>query len=335
MHLLQDRQIVGAKGGESARQSQVGGQLDDEFREGPTRVALSQHRLVIDAALAPPQRFLVDLFQQREITELHGSGRGRRLGLIRPPLAIMTLTNPQILSFGGIDQDGFHRSKRVVSHLDRVAAQLRINAKEPSVQADVGVRAVHRAWFPPQEVLGHAMQIHVAHQLPILFVTQPRRLADLGMVFLVVTRRQPGRQRPIESIQREDFSRSDFGLELILRRAKETFDQASRSRIPHRTMQQPDVQRTAGSSKSLRVVDLGVVQVQFPRRAVPSPRPEQGVDQNVEVLAQVIAGLDHVAAMAIDKRREMGLDGSIVLQHVRSILEVTQPQIIAGLARPA
>ena len=36
------------------------------------------------------------------------------------------------------------------------------------------------------------------------------------------------------------------------------------------------------------------------------PGPQQGIDEDVQVLAETVAGLDHVAAVTVDEGREMG-----------------------------
>jgi len=59
--------------------------------------------------------------------------------------------------------------------------------------------------------------------------------------------------------------------------------------------------------------------------ALVSPGAEQGIDQDVQVLADVIPGLDDVPAMAIDPGRQVRLDRLPLLDDQGAMLEVAQP----------
>jgi hypothetical protein len=68
---------------------------------------------------------------------------------------------------------------------------------------------------------------------------------------------------------------------------------------------------------------------------VHGPGPQQGVDEDVQVLPQVVVGLDDVAAMAVDERREIRLGRAVTDQHIGSVFEVPDPEGVALIAGPA
>ncbi len=100
-------------------------------------------------------------------------------------------------------------------------------------------------------------------------------------------------------------------------------------------MEQADVQGEASCLQGVGVINLGVVQVQFAAGPVNGPGPQQRVDEDVQVFPQVVTGLDHVAAVAVDEGREMGCHRLVTHQHARPILEIAQPQGVGMVPRPA
>ena len=83
------------------------------------------------------------------------------------------------------------------------------------------------------------------------------------------------------------------------------------------------------------VVDLCVVRVKLSGRSVLAPSTQQGVDQDVQVFARVIAAFDDVSAVAIDPHREVRLDHLVGVKDMRAVGEVSHPECIAVIARPA
>ena len=69
----------------------------------------------------------------------------------------------------------------------------------------------------------------------------------------------------------------------------------------------------------------------------------QGVDKDIEVLAQVVARLDHEAAVAIDEGAKVGGKDLVAYEYVEPALdliqgaffEIAQPQIMGVISRPA
>jgi hypothetical protein len=70
----------------------------------------------------------------------------------------------------------------------------------------------------------------------------------------------------IELFEAEDGAGADFGLELALSSAEESFDESAGRGIAHAAVDQPDVELKAGGLERVRVIDLGVVQVSEPQR---------------------------------------------------------------------
>ncbi len=61
----------------------------------------------------------------------------------------------------------------------------------------------------------------------------------------------------------------------------------------------------------------------------------QGVDKDIEVLAQVVARLDHEAAVAIDEGAKVGGKDLVAYEYVGAFFEIAQPQIMGVISRPA
>ncbi len=122
--------------------------------------------------------------------------------------------------------------------------------------------------------------------------------------------------------------------ELALGGFEEAFDQSARRRIAHAAVDQSDVQRAAGRLEGMGMVDLGVIQVQLVAGPVNAPGPQQRVFEDIQVFAKIIAGLGHVAAVAVDEGREVGGHRLIPLQHAGPVLEIAQPQGVGEVPRP-
>jgi hypothetical protein len=63
--------------------------------------------------------------------------------------------------------------------------------------------------------------------------------------------------------------------------------------------------------------------------------PDQGVDQYIQVFPEVVSGLDPVTTVTIDKNRQIGGQHRSVLEHIGTVLEITDPQIMGMIAAPA
>ena len=105
--------------------------------------------------------------------------------------------------------------------------------------------------------------------------------------------------------------------------------------IPDGTVEEQDVEGVAGALERAGVVDLGVVDVELARGAVGGPAPEKAVDEDVEVLAVVVAGLDDVAAVAVDEGAEVRGDDVVLEEDVGAILEIADPEGVRVVPGPA
>ena len=114
---------------------------------------------------------------------------------------------------------------------------------------------------------------------------------------------EPRREGAVQLGQTENIAGPDFRLELILGGLNESFNDSPRRRIALGSINQARVHFVTGRPKSLGMVDLGVVQIDFQRRAVNGEGANQGVDENVHVLPKVIPGGYGIAAVALDKSR--------------------------------
>ena len=63
--------------------------------------------------------------------------------------------------------------------------------------------------------------------------------------------------------------------------------------------------------------------------------PAAAVEEDVQVFAEIVAGLDHVAAVTVDEGREMGRHRLVAHQHAWPILEISQPEGVGMVPRPA
>lgn len=140
------------------------------------------------------------------------------------------------------------------------------------------------------------------------------------------------RSAPIAQLDRA----ADFGFELALASAEEAFDQTARCRVAGRPVKQFDVETVTGGLQRVSVIDFGVVEVQLAADSMHRPATQQRIDQDVEVLGQVVAAADKIAAMAVDEARQVGANGSFLLriEHIGAFLEVAQPQSVGLLAGP-
>jgi hypothetical protein len=66
-----------------------------------------------------------------------------------------------------------------------------------------------------------------------------------------------------------------------------------------------------------------------------APSSQQRIDEDVEVLAEVVATFDYIAAVTIDPDGEVRLDDSVLVEDERPLGEVADPKRIAVIARPA
>ena len=146
---------------------------------------------------------------------------------------------------------------------------------------------------------------------------------------------QPRGQSVIEPVEGEDLTGADFAFQLALGGLEEAFDQSAGRRIAHAAVEQAGVQGEASRLQCVSVINLGVVQIQFAAGSVNGPGPQQRVDEDVQVFPQVVAGLNHVAAVAVDEGREVGRHRLVAYQHARPILEIAQPQGVGMVPRPA
>lgn len=74
------------------------------------------------------------------------------------------------------------------------------------------------------------------------------------------------------------------------------------------------------------MIDLGVVDVEFPGCAMSRPGAEERVDQDVEVLAQIVAGFYHIATVAVDPGGEVRPLGFALVDDEGTLREVAHPE---------
>ena len=175
----------------------------------------------------------------------------------------------------------------------------------------------------------------MAGKATALVVAFQGRLARFTVGLLVVALLQPGGQGVVEPVERENLAGADLAFQLALSGPEEAFNQSAGRRIAHTTVKQADIQREAGRLQGVGVINLGVVQVQLAAGPVNSPGPQQRIKEDVQVFPQVVAGLDHVAAVAVDEGREMRGQRLALHQHAGPILEIAQPQGVRLVPCPA
>lgn len=66
-----------------------------------------------------------------------------------------------------------------------------------------------------------------------------------------------------------------------------------------------------------------------------SPSPDEGIDDDIEGLLEIVASLDDVTAMAVDEEAEVGGKGFAVKEDVGAFLEVAEPEVVGVVAGPA
>jgi hypothetical protein len=135
---------------------------------------------------------------------------------------------------------------------------------------------------------------------------------------------EPGGEGAVELVQGEDVAGAHLCLELALDGAEESLDEAAGGSIPGGTVEEFYVEGVAGALERPGVVDLGVVDVELARSAVGGPAEEKAVDEDVEILALVIAALDDVPAVAVDEGGEVRGDDVVLEEDVGAILEIAE-----------
>ena len=240
-------------------------------------------------------------------------------------LALIAFSQAQISSAEGVERDFVAGAEGVVLDVEAIAAEFRVDGVIEPVEADVGEVFVDGALFMAVKEAQHRVEIDRPHEAGTGMVTVVRRLVGLAVRLRVIGCLEPGRQGSVEVVEREQIGGENLRFELPLDRAEEAFDQSAGRWVARRPVQELDVQFRAGQRQGLGMVDLGVVDVQLAAGTVLAPRAEQRIDQDVEVLADVIACSDDVAAVAVDPSREMGLDHLAVVNDTRPVLEIADP----------
>ncbi len=230
---------------------------------------------------------------------------------------------------------GAEDAKGVVAHFELVATQFGVDAVKAIVQLDVGEIAMDPALLAAHERSVRLGKIDLADYGEAGGVTVLGRLGGLRVDRLMVVHFEPRGKRAGELLQFEDAALAHFRLESFLNVLEEAFDQSTGWRVMRRPVKQVDVQPATGCLKRVGVVDLGVIQVELFACSVYGPGAQQRIDEDVQILAQVIAGLDHVAAVAIDKGRQVRGRGLSVHEDIRAFLKIAHPQIVRMLPRPA
>jgi len=331
MELLEALQFRGAEARQLSLSSQVLGQALGECGEGPGDVR--DGFAEVDALAAGPELLIVLGDEEVEVVVLGLSLLGREGALRRIPLVESALA--QVLAPQRVDEDHFGAREGIVADLDAIAAKALVHAIEAAVELDIGELLVDRPLFPPEEVLEHGLQVDLAHGSQTLLVALTRRLAGFVVGPAVVAHLEPGREGAVELVQGEDIAGSHLRLELTLRGSEEALDEAARWRVPFGTVAEPDVQGVAGALERAGVVDLGVVDVELGGSAVGGPTTQKAVDEDVQVLAVVVAALHDGAAVAVDEGGEVGEDDVVLKEDVGPLLEIANPQGVGVVPAPA
>jgi len=250
-------------------------------------------------------------------------------------LALVASGDAEVAAGARIELRFVARRERVEMHDHSIATVLGIDGEELVIDTDVAKIQVYGAGISLVKELQDGVEVDVAYDAAIGVVSLVRCLRRFAVHAQVIRRAEPSLEQAVEIIESEWGSGTDFRFELALRSLEESFDESAGGRIAWRPVQQLDVQLGASQNESFGVVDFGVVHIKFAAGAVVPPGAEQRIDQDVQVLPDVVAGADDVAAVAIDPGREMGLDGPAVLDDRRTMLEISHPERVALLSGPS
>lgn len=83
------------------------------------------------------------------------------------------------------------------------------------------------------------------------------------------------------------------------------------------------------------MVNFCIVKVEFFGRAVSSPCPEEGIDEDIEGLFEIVPTFDYVTAVTVDKETEVGGKCFAINEDVRTFLEVSDPEVVGMVTSPA
>jgi len=251
-----------------------------------------------------------------------------------PILPVMENAFTEMLVFYGVNLDGIGAGERIVVDPDLVSPELGIDPVEPSIEADVGKIFVHDARDLTQERGEHLVHFHVSNDGEPGIVAILWWLAGLGVGGLVVVDADPGAEGAIEVLQAHGVLGAHLGFKPVLDGPEQTFDESARGRISRRPVAKPDMEPVAGGFETVGMVDFGVVEVELQGRSVLGQSAQQRVDENVEALAQVVAGLDDIPAVTVDESGKIGGKDFPAHKDIGAFLEVPDPEVMGVVPGP-
>ena len=83
------------------------------------------------------------------------------------------------------------------------------------------------------------------------------------------------------------------------------------------------------------MVDLGVIEVELGCSSMLGQSAQERIDEDIEALAQVVAGLDDIAAVTVDESREIGGKDLPADQDIGAFFEVPDPEVMGIVPGPA
>ena len=64
-------------------------------------------------------------------------------------------------------------------------------------------------------------------------------------------------------------------------------------------------------------------------------RPNPGVDEDIEILPEVVSGLDPISAVTIDERGKMGRHDVVLVKDIGAFFKITDPKIMGMIPGPS
>ena len=293
--------------------------------------------VVVDATFGPllllfpmllGQQFQILVIQRR----LRWSRRRFRMGTL---FTVVPASYPQEDALQRSQTNFLSAGEGIVTDDQPVSPKPRVHDIEAVLDAHIGELRVDLATLPHVEEFTNFRQVDVPTKTGVFVVARLGRLARLAVRRDVVVAVQPGLVVVVQLSERENRAGTHFGLELVLGRLNDPFNQAPCRRIARRPVQQFNVQMGAGQPQAARMVDFRVVDVQLPAGTLSPPGAKQGVDEDVQVFAEVETALGDIATVAIDPDRQVRLDRAACVDHCRAFGKVPHPQGVALVPCPA
>jgi hypothetical protein len=94
------------------------------------------------------------------------------------------------------------------------------------------------------------------------------------------------------------------------------------------------MEAVAGGLEAGCMIDLGVIEIELARGSMLGQGAQERVDEDIEALTKVIAGLDDAPAVAVDESGKIGGEDLPAHKDIGTFLEVPDPEVMGVIPGP-